>query len=622
MKMEWRFEPLRRGDVEMGITQRDDFDNDLVKLSETIVREPIQNSLDASLTRWAANSGSSIPNDHNGTVKVVFRWIKLEDKEFVKNLCKDQLPHARTAGLDVDEVDFDNPTALIIEDFGTTGLLGDIRKPDKKDFYGFWRSHGNSNKKGGSLGRWGLGKLVYSCTSEIGIFFGLTRRPNDGEQYLMGQTVLNTRDYEGKKYPPHAYFCSLEDEESNDPLPIPCEDTSFLERFCNNFELDRSDKSGLSVAIPFPNPSFNAKDMIGTSISNYFYPLLTGKLELQFDDVEINASNVRSLAKEYADHLIKDIDKLFDFIEASHEIIKSENYTKVTPAWINDRRLDQDDFDEDELKQIKTKFKDGGLVALWLPVTLEKKIGGSFETGFSVFLQKPEGMLSGQDLYVRGGLTLPGEAKFGHRLAFGAMIAEGEIISELLGYAENAAHTKWAANAAKLKKYYINAGQIITPIRNSVTQLFDLISETEGDRDARALIDYFKIKQPTDEKEKKTKKKKTREPVVVIEPKPKEFTVTKIANGFHVASSDSFDISNPSRELAVEVAYNIAKGNPFKKHSPYDFKLGEGPIKIEKVGLKEISRLPNKLSYQITNLPFKLKLTGFDVNRDLRIRVI
>jgi hypothetical protein len=85
-----------------------------------------------------------VPADCKEAVKVVFRWIKLKDKEYIKELCKEQLSHAREAGLDVDAVDFSNPTALIIEDFGTTGLLGDVRERDKKDFYGFWRSHGNS----------------------------------------------------------------------------------------------------------------------------------------------------------------------------------------------------------------------------------------------------------------------------------------------------------------------------------------------------------------------------------------------------------------------------------------------------------------------------------------------
>ena len=123
-------------------------------------------------------------------------------------------------------------------------------------------------------------------------------------------------------------------------------------------------------------------------------------------------------------------------------------------------------------------------------------------------------------------------------------------------------------------------------------------------------------------KRKKTKKKKTKGSKLDIKSKPKEFTTTKIAGGFHVSSTDDFKITDSSRELIVEVAYDVAQGDPFKKHSSYDFKLGEGSIKINQAGLKETSRSHNKLGYQVTSLPFQLKITGFDVNRDLQVRVI
>ena len=200
------------------------------------------------------------------------------------------------------------------------------------------------------------------------------------------------------------------------------------------------------------------------------------------------------------------------------------------------------------------------------------------------------------------------------------MIAEEETISELLGYAENAAHTGWVARAEKLKAHYIKAGAIITPIRHCITQLFNLISETEGDRDQKALIDYFKAKEPIDKKEQNTKKKKTKAEVVVIPSKPEEFSTVLISTGFKVASEKGFKESSLPRELIVEVAYDNGKKSRFKKYSPHDFQLGEGTIKIDQSGLKEISRSPNKLTYDILSLPFKLAVIGFDENRDLKIK--
>jgi len=60
--MKWFFSPQIPSQVETEVTQRDRFSNDEVQLSETIVRESIQNSLDAA------------DNEHS-QVSVVFRWV-------------------------------------------------------------------------------------------------------------------------------------------------------------------------------------------------------------------------------------------------------------------------------------------------------------------------------------------------------------------------------------------------------------------------------------------------------------------------------------------------------------------------------------------------------------------
>ena len=46
--MTWRFYRQPASMVEQDITQRDQFSNDDVSLSETIIRESVQNSLDAA----------------------------------------------------------------------------------------------------------------------------------------------------------------------------------------------------------------------------------------------------------------------------------------------------------------------------------------------------------------------------------------------------------------------------------------------------------------------------------------------------------------------------------------------------------------------------------------------
>ena len=59
--MKWHFVPQPQNLVETEVTQRDQFRNDEVDLSDTIVREAVQNSLDAAIG--------------DNQVRVNFRWV-------------------------------------------------------------------------------------------------------------------------------------------------------------------------------------------------------------------------------------------------------------------------------------------------------------------------------------------------------------------------------------------------------------------------------------------------------------------------------------------------------------------------------------------------------------------
>ncbi|MDZ7685367.1 MAG: hypothetical protein U5O39_10535 [Gammaproteobacteria bacterium] len=153
--------------VETEVTQRDQFKNDEIELAEALVRESIQNSLDAALA--------------GEQVTVRYRLLSAGlDAEFQRSLFDGQLDHAVSAGLPLEEIEFERPSALVIEDFGTKGLTGSVSEKDSDNFSDFWRRHGKSHKTGKSQGRWGLGKLVYSTSSQLRKLLrcnGSARRP-------------------------------------------------------------------------------------------------------------------------------------------------------------------------------------------------------------------------------------------------------------------------------------------------------------------------------------------------------------------------------------------------------------------------------------------------------------
>jgi len=614
--MKWFFSPQLPGQVETEVTQRDQFSNDEVELSETIIREAIQNSLDAAA-------------DDPPRIHVSIRKQEESDgleKTFLAGILDEQLKHARAAELDLSEVAFGSPSALLIEDFGTKGLTGSVSSKDDDNFSDFWRRHGKSHKTGKSRGRWGLGKLVYSATSQVGVFFGLTLRDGDSMPHLMGQTVLKLRQVDGHEYPPHAFLAHVDNEGDRlKEFPVPSKDPEEVNRYIKQFGVQRkAGENGLSIIIPFPNPNFKIEAMIGTAIANYFYPIITGQLTLQLGGNDVDASNVRELAHQYAKDKFADIDALFDFIEEIYGLENSDIHV-MRASWLDDGRLGEDDFEPEVLDKIRERYSAGRLVSLKLPFMLTRKNGTKVDTFFSVYLKKPAELKKGMDLYVRGGLTLPGEEKFRDRKALGAMIADDEEACSFLGYAENAAHTKWVGSAEKLKQHYRSPNRPVQAIRQSLVQLYDLLSEEIEEVDEQALHSFFWVDEPEVKARSKKKPKKT--PVAVIppkEPRPRYFSISSITGGFSVVTPKDAAPERYPQTIKIEVAYDVAAGNPFKKYSPYDFKLGKGgglQIAITKETSELVHAAGNILHVVVKKPPFRLNVTGFDDSRDVKVKL-
>ena len=76
----------------------------------------------------------------------------------------------------------------------------------------------------------------------------------------------------------------------------------------------------------------------------------------------------------------------------------------------------------------------------------------------------------------------------------------------------------------------------------------------------------------------------------------------------------------PGTLIAVNVAYETSKGNPFKAYKPYDFDLGDDEITAKITGCTIMERKGNKIVVVIQEAKFLLHVTGFDINRDLVVK--
>lgn len=607
--MKWRFSAYPLDMVETDVTQRDQFKNDDVDLADSLGRESTQNSLDAAI-------------QGNGGVTLRFSYLRngnAPSEAFMRKLFDGHGEHAAAAGIDVNAINFANPTALVIEDFGTKGLTGRTDVKDSDNFSDFWRRHGRSHKTGKNLGRWGLGKLVFSMSSQLNAFFGLTVQANSGKRVLMGQTVLGMHSLSGEDYPSHTFFAEVKSgAEGKNGLPVPIDAGDFLEDFSKQFRLTRKDEPGLSVVIPFPVPDLDRDRMIAVAVANYFIPVLRKQLFLEFDDIRIDDKNILSLAHQYAKGKIRDIEAVFQFVSDADQV---KTFARPTDAlWYQGGHLTEAAFSQEDLATMREAFSKGELISAELPIKIQKAESPPEDTHFRIFLKRPENISHGQDFYLRGGITVPQEAKFRERKALGLLIADDDMIAAFLGDAENASHTKWNGKAEKLKDY-IAAEERLRAIRNSVVELHDHLLQAIEEEDRRALLDFFWSPGPGNTPKKNERKKFNPPPKPPEPPVPPIIRITDCAGGLAVHPGRAIKPEELPVKAVIQLAYDVSQGNPFKLYSEADFDLGdEEAIQIEVKAGVTVEAARNELRCTITDPDFEIKITGFDEKRDLIVR--
>ena len=95
-----------------------------------------------------------------------------------------------------------------------------------------------------------------------------------------------------------------------------------------------------------------------------------------------------------------------------------------------------------------------------------------------------------------------------------------------------------------------------------------------------------------------------------------------MSDGFKVENSDGLTVDKLPKVLRLQVAYEIDKGNAFKKYSSHDFTVGRNGTITHRVdgGAKVLSCKDNEWNIEINNIPLVFEANGFDKNRDLKIK--
>ncbi|MCO6051515.1 hypothetical protein NGM99_17155 [Mesorhizobium sp. RP14(2022)] len=598
----WEFNEANPSSVQQELTQRDQFNNDEVSLAEALVREVIQNSADAT-----TNSGS---------VKVRFSLETLEGvrADNLRNLFDKLEPDFTACSIDTAPLEAAHIRILVIEDFNTKGLTGAVDLLDEENFRNFFRRHGRSGKSGKAGGRWGLGKLVYSSSSLIRTFFGVTVREGDAGPLLMGQAVLSNHVVGSVMREAHGFYHG---GRSSAPLKLqmPITDAVEVAKFSALTGVTRTSQTGLSIVIPCLNPAITDEAMREAVINHYYFPLLAGALEVEVGNTLINAETFHTVAatiKKKATDAIP-----YGFVEAVSQKLSKEP-TFVAAKAIGSQEFDETFIPEDQLAALKASYAAGELVDIRVPVKLRAKTGAELTSYVDLYLlmlpedEKPFA------LFTRGMITLPGERRyFVGSPAFGAMVARDEAICAFLGDAENPAHTAWNSKAEKLGVNWRGAGSTLTTVRHALKNLYGLIAGQIDAVDENALIDFFSIADHTPSA--KGKNKKTPKPKPPKTPVLKAISIKPGKGGFEVKAGPGAAGWTFPRNIRVRCAYDMIGANPFNRHSPFDFDLTKGDLTVSATdAVVEIVK-PNVIRISATGKNFSVNVQGFDTNRDVLV---
>lgn len=613
----------------------------------SVVREAIQNSLDAPL------------DEKEGTVRVQFTlsehpWGDFE--EFTGTTDPELTLDSHTSCNDLDRYakSFKGKKlrCLAIEDYGTKGLTGTTDKNEAlsgSNFVGFWWNEGITGKGRGTRGSHGVGKTTLTRASEMSTFWGLTKRADDHKIFLIGFSNLPFHRLENSSFLGYGRFGKSEFSDGRE-LFMPVTDPAVIGNFSETFGLDRA-SFGLSVLIPAVTSSISHDSILQAVIEDYYWPILSGDLSVSIRDkiagieTEICKENLsvamdQLKGEETKSQKIRELVKSATFVHG----MKSGHpnyFPGIQPEVDSDgkhkrARLTGDCFTPDNLARMKDQFEKGETIAVKFAVELEPKEDAPVTGTFEVFLrgQSDEGHERISQYIRRGLIVTEQSAGIASKFGYCFVIIDDRDMSDFLATAEGPAHTNWGLGKFQSSAAY-KSDWPLRFIMDAANQLYRIVAgeDQEQNEIENFADDIFSINRPsagTGNEQKQKKPKETEVPVPPSDPKPLEvIRVERLDDGTGYAIHSAKELGDVMEAEAISLPFRIdvvsaylsVRGNSrsFKDYTSLDFDYSKD-IAVEIFPADAaviITRKGNRLSLHVSQVPFTIKVNGFDPHRDL-----
>ena len=585
-------------------------------LARGVVRESIQNSLDARR-----------PRDGTARVRFCLRRGRMAARfsgaeVFLEGIWEHMA--AKNAGLRSPPVRSAPIPFLVVEDFGTSGLTGDPAQwqpfgSERNPFFLFFRALGRSGKEGEDRGRWGVGKFVFPMASDGSSWFGYTVPSTGGGPALMGRVVLKTHGTSAKSFHPDGHW-GLRSGDSS--LVMPEVERSVLAAFRTLFALQRQEEPGLSVVVPWITEEISGESLLEAAIREYFLPILRRDLIVEIDDngqrTVLDDGSLRAM--------VDDIQSELDRAYVSIGIAIADSDTGLTELGsrirYDEMEWPETPFGEGDEQRLLHRLEEGELLNVRVPIEVKPKDERPRPTHFDVYMQRVEGLGRARPLLVREGITIPEDRTTALHGIASLVTIDDRPIAVLVGDSESPAHTELQYQLIKDK--YTYAGKVLQLLRAASASIVKTLEHSSQEDDPFLLAQFFPVSTDDEtrrgELETRRKKGASREPPPTGIPpgRAPRVRLARIDGGFRI--TEASDASEVLGEVTVRCAYDVRRGNPFKRYRPFDFTFSQADLGVDVEGAEITLREDDRFAFRPSGSKFECRVTGFDPNRNLIVK--
>ena len=527
-KAQWMFGQYRADD-----TQRDSVSGEFFRNTrlESVIREAIQNSLDARADKTKA---ASVRIYYSGPTCAVggaeyaalYRGQNVDIHYTHPNSGLENVPEA------------DEPCVFMtIEDFGTTGLTGNVTLRPTEDelendrikgnYYNFFFRENRSDKAGdGALGSWGAGKIMFMKASRLRTAFTLSVR-NDAKtpRFLAGRTVLKSHTIDDVTFAPDGWF-GVSVDASAAPRHMrkqPVTDAAVLDAFAKRFRLTRkADELGTSIVIPYLNveaeengDAFTKENIACAVIKNFMAAILDGALEVKVEtggdaDAVMISKDTIDKAKKFlpvepgADSaLVTRAHYKLAAASPDPECVFTLKHVSpaLKPVWVDEM------FGGMDLKAVKKLLLDGKVLRFNVPMTVLEKTAGDKKVakkgGFVVLIVRTDDTASYRTAFYRVGLLIDAASRRSYAGYASLVCVPQNDTAKLLVASEPPSHSKWEGGSDRVRAAYHRPSYHINYVLDSVREILIRVEAADQEPDKNVLIGPFGI--PKDEEPGKKK---------------------------------------------------------------------------------------------------------------------